>query len=74
MAAEPSRIAPAGDGMKVKRKGVGLEKEHAAEEANPIRQQGAMLLASGPVGVVGSVRLPHLSGVKLRGYGRKVLT
>ncbi len=36
---EPSGITSVGDGMEIKRKGVCLGKQHAAEGANPARQQ-----------------------------------
>jgi hypothetical protein len=54
---EPSRIAPVRNGMEVKRKRVGFGKQQGAEGANPSRQQSSLVVASGPVGVVGSVRL-----------------
>jgi hypothetical protein len=57
VAIEPGRVAPVGDGMEIEREGVGSGEHHGAQGWHPSAEQGELVLAGGPVRVVGGERL-----------------
>ena len=53
VAIEPGRVAPIGDGMEVQREGIGLGEQRGSQGRHPAAERPELVLAGGPIGVVG---------------------